>query len=138
MIDLYDQMTALTTSKDIEDIVSRRDCFYYKFSLRCTQLSVAKVDNSVSDIRSELCDTNGDPNYQSNETNILSSEDIKFISSQLSALLHAVKGARRCNDAKWHGVHEANRRHEWDALLLNFFQPSTDKRDVLCVVLMSG
>jgi hypothetical protein len=135
MVDLYDQMTALTTSKDIEDIVSRRDCFYYLFSLRRTQLSVAKVDSSVSDIRSELCNTNGDPNCQSNETNVLSSEDIKSISSRLSALLHVVKGARSCDGARMRG---ANQRYKWDSLLLYFFEPVENQRDVLCVVLMSG
>ncbi|KAG1765235.1 hypothetical protein EDD22DRAFT_951225 [Suillus occidentalis] len=62
MVDLYDQMTASTMSKDIKDI-----------------LSVAKVDSSVSDIRSELCDTKGDPNCQSNETNVLSSWKLFFI-----------------------------------------------------------
>jgi hypothetical protein len=46
--------------------------------------------------------------------------------------LHAVKGARQCDDiAKSHGANEADRRHEWDALLLNFFQPVLGQRDVL-------
>jgi hypothetical protein len=103
--------------------------------LRRTQLSDAEVDSSLSDIRKDLPNTNDDPNSQS----VLSSEDIKFISSRLSAPLHAVKGARCCSDVtKLRGVNEADRRHEWDALLLNFFQPVADQRDVLCVVLMSG
>jgi hypothetical protein len=59
-------------------------------------------------------------------------EDIEFICARLSALLHAVKGACGCQSfARLHGANEAERRHEWDALLLKFFQPITSQRNVL-------
>ncbi|KAG1855961.1 hypothetical protein F4604DRAFT_1932104 [Suillus subluteus] len=115
MIKIYDQMTAFTWSDDIKTILSN-----------------AEVDSSVSTMRSELCERNGDPNCQSSTIDAPSSEDVEFISCRISALLHAVKGARRCDDvAKLHGANEADRRHEWDALLLNFFQPVLGQRDVL-------
>jgi hypothetical protein len=48
-------------------------------------------------------------------------EDVRFISDRLSVLLHAVQGASDCGGiAKAHGANEAERRHEWDALLINF------------------
>ncbi|KAG2031074.1 hypothetical protein BDR03DRAFT_986662 [Suillus americanus] len=63
----------------------------------------AEVDSFVSSIRTELCNMNGGPNC-----------------------------ARQCDDiAKLHGANEADRRHEWDALLLNFFQSVLGQRDVL-------
>ncbi|KAG1860404.1 hypothetical protein F4604DRAFT_1957815 [Suillus subluteus] len=115
MIKIYDQMTTFTWSDDIKTILSN-----------------AEADSFVSTTRSELCDRNGDPNCQSSTIDAHSSEDIEFISCRISALLHAVKGARRCDDvAKVHGANEADRRHEWDALLLNFFQPVLGQRDVL-------
>ncbi|KAG1814313.1 uncharacterized protein BJ212DRAFT_364751 [Suillus subaureus] len=115
MIETYDEMTAFTWSDNIKTI-----------------LSSVEVDIFVSDIRTELCNTNGNPNCQSSTINAPSSEDIEFISCRISALLYAVKGARLCDDvAKLHGANEADRRHEWDALLLNFFQPVPKQRDVL-------
>jgi hypothetical protein len=103
------------------------------------QLSNAEADSFLSDIKMELCGTDGDSNYQSSAIVVPSSEDVEFISCRISALLHAVKGARQCDDvAKSHGVNKADQRHEWDALLLNFFQPVFGQRDVLCVVPMSG
>ncbi|KAG1855963.1 hypothetical protein F4604DRAFT_1590554 [Suillus subluteus] len=115
MVKIYDEMTAFTWSDDMKTILSN-----------------AEVDSLVSTMRSELCDRNGDPNCQSSTIDAPSSEDVKFISCRISALLHAVKGARRCDDvAKLHGANEADRRHEWDALLLNFFQPVLGQRDVL-------
>ncbi|KAG1836825.1 hypothetical protein DFJ58DRAFT_817505 [Suillus subalutaceus] len=115
MIKIYDQMTAFTWSDNIKTILSN-----------------AEVDSFVSTTRSELCDRNSDPNCQSSTIDAPSPEDVKFISCRISALLHAVKGARRCDDvAKLHGANEADRRHEWDALLLNFFQPVLGQRDVL-------
>ncbi|KAG1814311.1 uncharacterized protein BJ212DRAFT_1588349 [Suillus subaureus] len=115
MVKIYDEMTAFTWSDDIK-----------------TTLSNAKVDIFVSDIRTELCDTKGDPNYQSSAIDVPSSEDVEFISCRISVLLHAVKGARSSDDvARLHGANEAYRRHEWDALLLNFFQPVLGQRDVL-------
>jgi hypothetical protein len=102
------------------------------------QLLNAAVDHFVSDIRLELCHTNFDPN-QSSGIDDFSLQDVEFISFRISALLHAVKGARRCDDvAKLHDANEADWRHEWDALLLNFFQPVLGQRDVLCVVHMLG
>jgi hypothetical protein len=96
------------------------------------QLLNTEVDSFVLDIRAELCDTNGGPNSQPSIIDVPSSEDAEFISSRISILLHAVKGARQCDDiAKSHGANEADRRHEWDALLLNFFQPVLGQRDVL-------
>jgi hypothetical protein len=93
----------------------------------------------VSDIRTELCNTDGSPDCQSSTINVPSSEDAEFISSRISILLHAVNGARQCDDvAKLHGANEADRRHGWDSLLLNFFQPVFGQRDVLCVVHMPG
>ncbi|KAG2031347.1 hypothetical protein BDR03DRAFT_1016227 [Suillus americanus] len=113
MVEIYDEMTAFTDNIK-------------------TILLNAAVDGFVSDIRTDLCGTKGDPNCQSSTINAPSSEDVEFISCRLSALLHAVKGARRCDDvAKLHGANEADRRHEWDALLLNFFQPVLGQRDVL-------
>ncbi|KAG2115581.1 hypothetical protein BD769DRAFT_1073401 [Suillus cothurnatus] len=115
MVETYDQMTAFTWSESIKTILSN-----------------AEADSFVMDIRAELCDTNGGPNSQPSIIDVPSLEDVEFISSRISVLLHAVKGARRCDDvAKLHGVNEANRRHEWDALLLNFFQPVLGQRDVL-------
>jgi hypothetical protein len=95
----------------------------------------------VQQIREELCDTNDGPNCQSSETDSSSLEDVEFISSRLSALLHAVNGARNRNVvAKSSGANEADRRHEWDSLLLNFFQSVAKEQHafVLCVILMSG
>ncbi|KAG2031345.1 hypothetical protein BDR03DRAFT_116281 [Suillus americanus] len=115
MIETYDEMTAFTWSDNIKTILLN-----------------AAVDGFVSDIGTDLCGTKGDPNCQSSAINAPSSGDVEFISSRLSALLHAVKGARQCDDvAKLHGANEADRRHEWDALLLNFFQPVLGQRDVL-------
>ncbi|KAG1808038.1 uncharacterized protein BJ212DRAFT_1485318 [Suillus subaureus] len=115
MIETYDQMTAFTWSDDIKTILLK-----------------AEADSSVLGIRKELCNTNGGPNCQSSTINVPSSEDVEFISCRISILLHAVQGARQCDDvAKLHGANEADRRHEWDALLLNFFRPVLDQRDVL-------
>ncbi|KAG1717685.1 hypothetical protein EDB19DRAFT_1179074 [Suillus lakei] len=121
MVKNYDQMTAFTWSDKIKTI-----------------LSEATVDSSVLDIRSELCRTGGSPNRQSSTIDAPSSKDVpslkdvEFISTRISALLHAVKGARQCDGvAQVHGANEADRRHEWDALLLNFFQPVLGQRDVL-------
>lgn len=59
-------------------------------------------------------------------------EDIKYISARLSAMFHAVQGARDCEElAALYGANEAERRHEWDALLLTFFRPVPGERDVL-------
>jgi hypothetical protein len=98
------------------------------------------VDNSLEGIRTGLCNTINGLNCQSSESDAFEFEDdIKFISKRLSALLHAVNGACSCDDnAKGRGANEADRRHQWDALLLHFFQPFEEKRDVLCVVPMSG
>ncbi|KAG1777322.1 hypothetical protein EV702DRAFT_969844 [Suillus placidus] len=115
MVKTYDQMTAFTWSDDIK-----------------TMLSSAEADSFVLDIKAELCDTNGGPNSQSSVIDAPSSEDVEFISRRISVLLHAVKGARQCDDAaKLHGANEADRRHEWDALLLSFFQPILGQQDVL-------
>jgi hypothetical protein len=92
------------------------------------------VDNSLEGIRTGLCNTINGLNCQSSESDAFEN-DIKFISDRLSALLHAVNGACSCDDnPKVRGANDADRRHQWDALLLNFFQPFTDRRDVLCVV----
>jgi hypothetical protein len=65
--------------------------------------------------------------------------DIKFISSRLAVLLHAVEMALSCDDnAKSRGANEADRRHQWDSLLINFFKPDEERLDVMCVVLVSG
>ncbi|KAG1723266.1 hypothetical protein EDB19DRAFT_2029127 [Suillus lakei] len=115
MVKTYDQMTAFTWSDKIKTI-----------------LSEATVDSSVSDIRSELCRTGGSPNRQSSAIDVPSLKDVEFISTRISALLHAVKGARQCDGvAQVQGANEADRRHEWDALLLNFFEPVLGQRDVL-------
>ncbi|KAG0703486.1 hypothetical protein DFH29DRAFT_441140 [Suillus ampliporus] len=114
LVQIYDQMTAFTWSEEVQTILSDRT-----------------VDSSVLDVRSELFATAASRNRQSSAINI-PLEDIKFISSRLSALLHAVKGARDCEGgAKLYGANEADRRHEWDALLMNFFQPVPGQRDVL-------
>ncbi|KAG2358646.1 hypothetical protein BDR07DRAFT_1462916 [Suillus spraguei] len=115
MVEIYDEITAFTWSDNIKTILLN-----------------AKVDSYVSGIRSDLCDMNGGPGCQSGAKDVPSWEDVEFISSKLSVLLHIVKGARQCdNVAKLHGANEADRRHEWDALLLNFFQPVPSQRDVL-------
>ncbi|KAG1746976.1 hypothetical protein EDB19DRAFT_336664 [Suillus lakei] len=120
MVKTYDQLTAFTWSDKIQTI-----------------LSEATVDSSVSDIRSELCRTGGSPNLQPSAIDAPSSDvpslkDVEFISTRISALLHTVKGARQCDGvAKVQGANEADRRHEWDALLLNFFEPVLGQRDVL-------
>ncbi|KAG2129723.1 uncharacterized protein EDB93DRAFT_1234411 [Suillus bovinus] len=115
MVNIYDQMTAFTWSNDIKTI-----------------LSDAAFDSCVSDIRSELIDTNGGPDRQPSTIDAPSLKDVEFIARRISMLLHAVKGARSCDDvAQLHGADEADRRHEWDSLLLNFFQPVPKQRDVL-------
>ncbi|KAG2361293.1 hypothetical protein BDR07DRAFT_1359144 [Suillus spraguei] len=115
MVELYDKMTEFSWSDDIRTILSN-----------------AKVDRVVSGIRTDLCTMNGGPNCQSTPNDVPSLEDVEFISSKFSVLLHAVTSARQCDDiAKLQGASEADRRHEWDALLLNFFQPVPSKRDVL-------
>ncbi|KAG2358645.1 hypothetical protein BDR07DRAFT_1417213 [Suillus spraguei] len=103
MVKIYDEMTAFTWSDNIKTILSN-----------------AKVDSFVSGIRTDLCNIDGSLNCQSSANDVLSLEDVEFISSKLSALLHAVKGACHCDDV---ASCNADRRHEWDALLLNFFQP---------------
>ncbi|KAG2358618.1 hypothetical protein BDR07DRAFT_1611785 [Suillus spraguei] len=115
MVELYDHMTAFTWSDGIKTILSN-----------------AKVDRFVSAIRRDLCTMNGSPDCQSTPNDVPSLEDVEFISSKFSVLLHAVTSARQCDDiAKLQGANEADRRHEWDALLLNFFQPAPSQRDVL-------
>ncbi|KAG2072970.1 hypothetical protein BDR04DRAFT_1152855 [Suillus decipiens] len=115
MVELYDEMTAFTWSDNIK-----------------TTLLNAQVDCFVSGIRANLCRMNSGPNCQSSANDVPSLEDVEFISSKLSALLHAVRCACQCDDtAKLQGANEADRRHEWDALLLNFFQPIPSQRDVL-------
>ncbi|KAG2355005.1 hypothetical protein BDR07DRAFT_1464761 [Suillus spraguei] len=115
MVELYDKMTAFSWSDDIKTILSN-----------------AKVDRFVSGIRTDLCTMNGGPNCQSTPNDVPSLEDVEFITSKISILFHAVTGARQCDDiAKLQGANEADRRHEWDALLLNFFQPAPSQRDVL-------
>jgi len=132
MVETYDQMTTFTWSDSFRIMVSLQDFLYCYFSSHRVQLSNAEADSLVSDIRAELCNTNGSPDCHSSTANVPSSEDAEFISSRISILLHAVKGARQCDDiAKSHGANEADRRHEWDALLLNFFQPVLGQRDVL-------
>ncbi|KAG1741780.1 uncharacterized protein EDB91DRAFT_1279845 [Suillus paluster] len=114
MVKTYDEMTAFTWSDEVHPI-----------------LSESTIDSSVLDVRSELFDKAANHISQSSAIDIPSS-DVEFISVQLSALLHAVKGARHCNGvAKSHGANETEWRHEWDALLLNFFQPVPGQRDVL-------
>ncbi|KAG2358626.1 hypothetical protein BDR07DRAFT_263557 [Suillus spraguei] len=115
MVELYDHMTAFTWSDGIKTILSN-----------------VKVDRFVSGIRTDLCTMNGGPNCQSTPNDVPSLEDVEFISSKFSVLLHAVTNARQCDDiAKLQGANEADRRHEWDALLLNFFQPAPSQWDVL-------
>ncbi|KAG2358634.1 hypothetical protein BDR07DRAFT_1489232 [Suillus spraguei] len=122
MVELYDKMTAFTWSDGIKTILSN-----------------VKVDRFVSGMRTDLCTMNGGPNCQSTPNDVPSLEDVEFISSKFSVLLHAVTSARQCDDiAKLQGANEADRRHEWDALLLNFFQPAPSQRDVLCVIHMPG
>lgn len=74
---------------------------------------------------------------RSSATTAILLEDVRFISDRLSVLLHAVQDASDCEGiAKAHGANEAERRHEWDALLVNFFQPCQGQRDILCVCLL--
>ncbi|KAG0696443.1 hypothetical protein DFH29DRAFT_879354 [Suillus ampliporus] len=114
MVQTYDQMTAFAWSDQVQTI-----------------LSDSTVDSSVLDVRSELLATDANLIRQSSTINI-PLEDAQYISARLSALLHAVKGARDCEGvAKLHGANEIDRRHEWDALLLTFFQPVPGQRDVL-------
>ncbi|KAG2129704.1 uncharacterized protein EDB93DRAFT_109566 [Suillus bovinus] len=115
MVNIYDQMTGFTWSNDIKTI-----------------LSDAAFDSCVSDIRSELLDTNGGPDRQPSAIDAPSLKDVEFIARRISMLLHAVQGARSYDDvAQLHGANEADRRHEWESLLLNFFQPVPKQRDVL-------
>ncbi|KAG2366672.1 hypothetical protein BDR07DRAFT_1479897 [Suillus spraguei] len=114
MVELYDKMTAFSWSDDIRTILLN-----------------AKVDRSVSGMRTDLCTMNG-LNCQFTPNDVPSLEDVELISSKISNLLHAVTGARQCDDiAKLQGANEADRCHEWDALLLNFFHPIPSQRDVL-------
>ncbi|KAG2072984.1 hypothetical protein BDR04DRAFT_1152865 [Suillus decipiens] len=96
MVKIYDEMTAFTWSDNIKAI-----------------LLDAKVDSFVSDIRSDLCDMNDGPSSQSSANDVLSWEDVEFIASKVSILLHIVNRARQY------------------ALLFYFFQPVPDQRDVL-------
>ncbi|KAG2129702.1 uncharacterized protein EDB93DRAFT_1234381 [Suillus bovinus] len=115
MVKIYDQMTGFTWSNDIKTIVG-----------------LQTFDSCVSDIRSELLDTNGGPDRQPSAIDAPSLKDVEFIARRISMLLHAVNGARSCDDvAQLHGANEADRRHEWESLLLNFFQPVPKQRDVL-------
>ncbi|KAG2132300.1 uncharacterized protein EDB93DRAFT_910159 [Suillus bovinus] len=115
MVKIYDQMTACTWSNNIKTILSN-----------------AAFDSCVSDIRSELCDMNSGPNRQPSTIDAPSSEHVESIARRISILLHAIKGARSCDDvAQSHGANEADRRQEWASLLLNFFQPVAKQRDVL-------
>lgn len=82
------------------------------------------------DIRDQLLEKHAGESHSSMVE--MPEEDVKFISARFSALLHAVKGARGCQgNVNLHGANEAERRHEWDALLLKFFQPVPGQRDVL-------
>ncbi|KAG2072975.1 hypothetical protein BDR04DRAFT_1073342 [Suillus decipiens] len=115
MVEIYDEMTAFTWSDNIKTILLN-----------------AEVDSFVSAIRADLCNIDGSPNCQSNAKDVPSLEDIEFISCKISVLLHAVQGACQCDEvARLQGANETDRRHEWDALLLNFFQPVPKQRDVL-------
>ncbi|OAX38629.1 hypothetical protein K503DRAFT_717925 [Rhizopogon vinicolor AM-OR11-026] len=114
MITIYDAVTAFTWSDVVRPTLS-------KFN----------IDSSVLGVRDELFEKYGE-NEPSTTAITMPSEDIAFISTRLSALLHAVQGARDCEGiAALHGANEAERRHEWDALLLQFFRPVPGQRDIL-------
>ncbi|OJA12721.1 hypothetical protein AZE42_02880, partial [Rhizopogon vesiculosus] len=114
MIKIYDAVTAFTWSDVVRPTLSKFD-----------------IDSSVLGVRDELFEKYSE-NEPSTTTITMPPEDIAFISARLSALLHAVQGARDCEGiAALHGANEAERRHEWDALLLQFFRPVTGQRDVL-------
>ncbi|KAG1831272.1 hypothetical protein EV424DRAFT_1372572 [Suillus variegatus] len=115
MIEKYDKMTVFCWSDAIK-----------------AELSSAALDSCLLDMRAELCATNNRPSSQSNTIVVPLSEDIQFISSRISALLHAVQGARICDTvAKLYGANKADRRHEWDSLIMNFYQPTAEQGDVL-------
>ncbi|OJA12707.1 hypothetical protein AZE42_02878 [Rhizopogon vesiculosus] len=79
------------------------------------ELLDSTIDCSVSGVRDRLFEeSRNHPSTNTKPTIKMPEEDVKFISARLSALLHA-----------------AERRHEWDALLLKFFQPVAGQRDVL-------
>jgi hypothetical protein len=135
MIEIYDAVTAFTWSDAIRPTVSPRGVFYiYAISYYVVQLSRSDIDSSVLGVRNELFDKY-DKSVPSTATGIMITmpqDDVEFISTRLSALLHAVQGARDCEGiAALHGANEAERRHEWDALLLQFFRPVPGQRDVL-------
>ncbi|OJA16885.1 hypothetical protein AZE42_08501 [Rhizopogon vesiculosus] len=117
MIEVYDAVTAFTWSDAIRPILSRSD-----------------IDSSVLGVRNELFDKYDEnvPSTTMEFTITMPQDDVEFISTRLSALLHAVQGACDCEGiAALHGANEAERRHEWDALLLQFFRPVPGQRDVL-------
>ena len=104
----------------------------HKSLVRHTQLSDSDIDNSVLGVRKEVFEIYTTKDHSSTITITMPTEDAKFISARLSALLHTVQGARDCERiTASHGANEAERRHEWDALLLKFFQPIAGRRDVL-------
>ena len=88
-------------------------------------------------VRKKLLESHANGNHQSAIQ--MPVKNVEFISARLSALLHAVQGTSDCEGiANSHGANEAERRHEWDALLFKFFQPIVGKRDVLCVFRLPG
>jgi hypothetical protein len=130
MIKIYDAVTAFTWSDVVRSTVSPRG-FFYAISYYVVQLSKFDIDSSVLGVRDELFEKYSD-NELSTTTITMPPEDIAFISTRLSALLHAVQGARNCEGiTALHGANEAEHRHEWDALLLQFFRPVPGQRDVL-------
>jgi hypothetical protein len=55
---------------------------------------------------------------------------VKILEDRLSVLLWAVDGAyTRQAQAQKRNAYEAERRHDWDALLYKFCLPSVDKKD---------
>ncbi|OJA11657.1 hypothetical protein AZE42_08379 [Rhizopogon vesiculosus] len=114
MIKIYDEITGFTWSDAVE-----------------TMRSVIELDTTVLGVRDRLFEEDH-PSPDTESAIEMPKEDVEFISARLSALLHAVQGARDCEGiAALHGANEAERRHEWDALLLKFFQPVAGERDVL-------
>ncbi|KAG1717689.1 hypothetical protein EDB19DRAFT_1864303, partial [Suillus lakei] len=91
--------------------------------------------SSVSDIRSELCRTVAVPTCSQRDrcslVDVPTLKDVEFIQPEFCTVAHRKRRPPCDGVAKVQGANEADRRHEWDALLLNFFEPVLGQRDVL-------
>ncbi|KAH7905544.1 hypothetical protein BJ138DRAFT_1228738 [Hygrophoropsis aurantiaca] len=105
-IELYDRMTDLRWPEAWTDLDN-----------------LPPVDRSVEKLREELFNLHSEHIANSGQsTPVMAAEDENVVFDRLSVLLHATEGAY----TRWMAAHkrssnEAERRHDWDALLLKFY-----------------